>query len=494
MRLTDYSPRRRTALVLAGSGTSGAYHAGVLKALDESGVKVDLVVGSGAGAVAAAFAAAAGGPKLYGADGFWDGVTWASFYRLRAGLRIAVLLLACSFGVFLLPVTLALLAGVLFPLALVLDMVVPGLPTRLTGLVTAAPAVLRAPYLAALALPIFMLSVIAFFAALRLLLRQRRRVGESFESLLDTAPARRRVAERLWEIARGSALSKAAPSEVELGRKYVGLVAENLGQPGFRELIVRTADLETGDVLPFVVLDDAHRAAFAAARGQGTRSRVEGLPGAIDLRAPGYDALAFDAVVTSVLPPGVAAPHRVSFPKGGLFAGETHRLTDGTLAAGCGIAEAVAAGAQQVIVAAGVPESATPPARRRGAWALADGLVATLERQGVETEVAATERINRLVETLGHRTDEGGRAWQDPGTGRTYRPVALYVIRPERRLLGPLELDGSLDPATEVEALPDDLIAQGYRDAYRLFIEPVVGAVPEPPPARPPEVAQPVEL
>src|SRR5439155_16945246 len=55
-RMREYSPKRRTALVLAGSGTSGAYHAGVLKALDESGVKLDLVVGSGAGAVAAAFA------------------------------------------------------------------------------------------------------------------------------------------------------------------------------------------------------------------------------------------------------------------------------------------------------------------------------------------------------------------------------------------------------------------------------------------------------
>ena len=62
--MREYSPKRRTAVVFAGSGTSGAYHAGALKAIDESGVKVDLVVGSGAGAVAAAFAAVAGGAKL----------------------------------------------------------------------------------------------------------------------------------------------------------------------------------------------------------------------------------------------------------------------------------------------------------------------------------------------------------------------------------------------------------------------------------------------
>ena len=34
-----YSPRLRTALVLTGTGTSGAYHAGVLKALGEAGVQ-----------------------------------------------------------------------------------------------------------------------------------------------------------------------------------------------------------------------------------------------------------------------------------------------------------------------------------------------------------------------------------------------------------------------------------------------------------------------
>jgi len=48
----DYSPKRRTALLFTGSGSTGAYHAGVLRALDESGVKIDLVVGSGIGAVA----------------------------------------------------------------------------------------------------------------------------------------------------------------------------------------------------------------------------------------------------------------------------------------------------------------------------------------------------------------------------------------------------------------------------------------------------------
>jgi hypothetical protein len=56
----------------------------------------------------------------------------------------------------------------------------------------------------------------------------------------------------------------------------------------------------------------------------------------------------------------------------------------------------------------------------------------------------------------------------------------LYVVRPERRPFGPLELEGAQDPATEARATAADLMDLGYRDAYRMFVEPVVGAAPEP--------------
>jgi hypothetical protein len=355
-----------------------------------------------------------------------------------------------------------------------------------------APSVLRAPYLASLSLPIFVLCAAGLLGLVRLWVTQRRRMAESFEWLLDPGPARARLLEALWEIARGPAISR-APSEAELGRKYVSLLSENLGQPGFRELILRTADLETGGPLPFVVLDDAHRSAFAAARARGPRSRLEGLPNAVDLRVPGYDALVFDAVMTGLLAPGVVPVRRVSFPKGGIFAGESHRLTEAGLAGGSGLSEAIAAGAEQILFVTAAPEEARPLPRRRGARALADGVLAVLERQAVEVDLRATERLNRMVETLGHRTDDGGRGWQDPATGRIYRSVDLYVIRPDRRVLAPLDLDGSEDPATEVRTTATDLLELGYRDAYRLFVEPVVGAVPETPAAAEPR-PQAVEL
>lgn len=473
--MLEYSPRRRTALVLTGSGASGAYHAGVLRALDESGVKIDLVVGSGAGTVAAALGAAAAGEKLYGEGGLWDEAEWATFYRLRAPARVAVLLLSIAFGVFLLPLALALLAGILFPLLLIVDLAVPGLPAQGIALLAAAPALLRAPYLAALSAPVFMLCVLALLYLARHYARDRRRFGEAFESLFDPLPGHRRVARVLWEVCRGPAVTGKVPPDAELGARYVATLTENENQPGFRELILRAGDLDSGRALPFVVLSEARRATFFQLR----RGR-KGEPLAVDLRAKGYEALFLDAVLTGLLPPLAAPVRRVAFPRGGLFAGEVHRLTDATAVAGCGIGDALAAGAEQVIVATAVPESEAPLPRRRGPRALLDGLLATLERQAVEVDAATAERINRLVETLGHRTEDGGRAWQDPATGRQFRSFALYLIRPERRALGPLELDGGQDPGTEVVETPEDLLEQGYRDAYRLFVEPVVGAAPEP--------------
>jgi hypothetical protein len=109
-----------------------------------------------------------------------------------------------------------------------------------------------------------------------------------------------------------------------------------------------------------------------------------------------------------------------------------------------------------------------------------NGVLAALERTAFARELQEAERLNRVVETLGHRTSDGGRAWQDPASGRVFRDVAFYLIRPPRRALQPLDLDGARDPATEVVETTEDLLHRGYEDAYRLFVEPVVGAAPPP--------------
>jgi hypothetical protein len=478
--MREYSPKRRTAVVFAGSGTSGAYHAGVLRALDESGVKLDLVLGSGVGTVAAAFAAVAGGPKLYGKGGFWDGAGFRSLYRLRPAARAAGALLGASFGIFLLPLMLGFGAGLLVLGLVVADALWPGVGSRLLSDIGAAFSMLRAPYLAALAAPVFVLSILALAWAALLLSRRGRRAAEAFEWLLSPEAGTARLRRLLWEVARGATLSTTPDSEADLGRRYAALLSENLGQPGFRELILRSADLDAGGALDFVCLADDHRKALAAARARGSLTRSAVVPGMVDLRAPGYDVLFFDAVATGLLPPLATPVRRVTFPRGGIHAGETHRLADATAACGAGLGDVIAAGAEQLIVVTAVPESGLPAPRRRGPRAAADAVLSALERRAVDPEVHESERLNRLVGALGHRTEDAGRAWQDPASGRVCREVAVYVIRPERRALGPLELDGAHDPATEVLETPADLVEKGYRDAYRMFVEPVLGAAPEP--------------
>ena len=66
-----YSTRLRTAVVLTGSGTAGAYHAGVLRALHEAGVKSISSPAAAWARSSAMFAAVDGGARLWEADGIW---------------------------------------------------------------------------------------------------------------------------------------------------------------------------------------------------------------------------------------------------------------------------------------------------------------------------------------------------------------------------------------------------------------------------------------
>jgi hypothetical protein len=433
-----------------------------------------VVVGSGVGTVAAAYAAGMGGPRLYGQVGVWHETSWSSFYRVRPALRVALILLGISFAFFALPLLAGLLIGLLFPLVLIADRIYPGAAAGLIDRVSMAPEALSSSYLAAQAVPVFALALLVAGVMAALFLRDRRRVPEAFESLLDAGPGLSRLRRGLWEIARGAALSGGPPSAAELGRRYAALLAENLGEPGFRELVLRTADLDRGDALTFVLLGEA-----TGVDDDGQPLLGAGLEGAVDLRAPGLDALFFDAVATGLLCPMAMPLQRVSFPKGGVHGGETHRLTDATFVPGTGIAEALAAGAEQVIVVTGVPETQGPLARRRGPRARLDAATRVLERQATR-EVGEAERLNRIVGTLGHRDTDGRGAWEDPASGRVYREVDVWVVRPERRALGPMEFDGARDPATEVVQTVHDLLEQGRRDAYSQFVEPVVGQAPLP--------------
>src|SRR5258705_4560632 len=118
-----YSPQRRTALLLTGTGTAGAYHAGVLRALHEAGVNVDVVSVHGVGVVGAMFAAIDGVQKLWDDKGFWraDGV--GQLYPWKKVLQVGACALMLSVVLVAVPLA-AIAAGlVVFPIDFVLKMV-----------------------------------------------------------------------------------------------------------------------------------------------------------------------------------------------------------------------------------------------------------------------------------------------------------------------------------------------------------------------------------
>ena len=214
--------------------------------------------------------------------------------------------------VFALPLIAGLLIGLLFPLVLIADRIAPGVASGLLDRVWMAPETISGTYLAAQAVPVFALALLAVIVMTVLFARDRRRIPEAFESLLDARPGLHRLRRGLWEIARGAALSGGPPSAAELGRRYAALLSENLGEPGFRELVLRTADLDRGEALTFALLGpngDPHEGSSMA--------RETGLDDAIDLRASGQSELLFDAVATGLLCPMAMPLRRVSFPKGG---------------------------------------------------------------------------------------------------------------------------------------------------------------------------------
>src|SRR5213592_2465546 len=117
-----YSPRLRTALVLTGTGTAGDYHAGVLRALHEAGVKLDIVAGRGIGAVSALFAAIDGSERLWEDKGFWRAAAIESLYPWRLGPRLVVCSVAAALAIVAIPVAAVALGLIVFPIDFLLKL------------------------------------------------------------------------------------------------------------------------------------------------------------------------------------------------------------------------------------------------------------------------------------------------------------------------------------------------------------------------------------
>jgi hypothetical protein len=244
--VTDhYSPERRTALVLSGTGADGAYHAGVLRALHETGIKIDLVCGRGIGAVGAVFAAVDGAGRLSDAKGLWRQPLVARLYTWRWPVRIIIVALGAIVGVLLSPLVFLSIGLVAYLVGLILGMA--GLEVgalvmqQYASLVSAAftPTALPTwlPRLIALGVIIVLIALIAgvVIASRTAPLRRHARRRSPWELLgtpIDATSTTRYFVNGLWDLLRGGATLK-TPEPGDLSRRYTELLNDNLGQPGF---------------------------------------------------------------------------------------------------------------------------------------------------------------------------------------------------------------------------------------------------------------------
>jgi hypothetical protein len=457
----QYSTRLRTAIVLTGSGTAGAYHAGVVRALHEAGVKIDLAAGRGVGAIGAFFAAVDGGVRLWEPNGLWRSASAAGFYRWRLPLRIAGWTMVGAAAVFAVPTALlgvAVLVGLAGLLLTLVGLEAPASTLRSTfsGWVdalfapTALPTTIPRLVLFVLLVGLAAIAASGIWSAIRA--RASRRTRQSWASRLVGAPLTAsglftHTLAELWNLIRGAA-PIAAPDARDLARRYVELLSDNLGQPGFRELLVSVHDLDARRDVVFALLGHAHRLRFFGRPG-ASDSAARYLE-SFDLAGVSRDH-AFDALAAALALPIATAPHLMTFSAEGPWRGETHRLCDRPGALGRLLREVAAAGAEQVILV-----SASSPEGR--AHELSTGRAELRGRAGEHLAAFEAAGLADVLEQFGGRF------------------AGLFVIRPAHNPLGPLDFAGTYDERSDRRQPLGELVDRGYEDAYRQFIEPIVGA------------------
>ena len=378
----SYSPRLRTGVILCGAGTAGAYQAGVLKALTEAGVKIDLLAGHGAGVMTALCGAIDGGARLWDAAGPWTDPRLGHSYRWRPALRLAAAGLVAAAVILAAPLLVLVFAAVMYAASLLVALAnLPDLSARLVGIYRGAIEALFNPPLLPTMVPRAL--VLALLAVLGVLLtaavravwleRSRRRLSGAFWWRLVGAPLDGRepagaLVDALWRLVRGAS-SAPRPVPAEIGRRYVDVLVDNLGQPGFREMLVGVHDLDARrDLVGAVLSADARRTFDARRDALGLREAE-----VVDLTGSARD-LVVDFLVGAQQLPVASAPHLVQFPADGYWRGEMHRLCD----------------------------------------------------------------------------------------------------RPEHNPIGPFDFGGAYDEASDRRRTVPELIQQGYGDAYRQFVEPIV--------------------
>jgi len=455
----SYSPRLRTALVLTGAGTAGAYQAGALRALAEAGVKIDIIAAHGPGVANAIMASVDGAARLGDAAGPWASPHLAGAYRWRAGLRAAGGGILVALAALLLPLVVLVVAAFIYGVSLLASLAgLTGVGAQLLNVYAMILDILFHPPILPTVMPrLMVLSLLITGSVLvgawwraRHMRPSRRRVSgavwwQLFGAPIDPAEPVRTLTNAVWTLVRGAS-TETGPVAAEIGRHYVDLLTENFGQPGFCDVVFGLHDLDARRDLALAVLPESRLALFAAKRPVGGAREAE----AIDLTTTMRDQLA-DLVAGAVQIAGATAGQPVTFPAEHYWQGETHRLCDRPELVHRLVEEAIGLGAEQIIFVSAAPPAGTPHALgpqpgdlrgRAGEW-----------QRSVETAVLDDAMALSMARFSG-----------------------VFVIRPAHNPIGPFQFTGTYDETSDRVRSLGDLQRQGYEDAYRLFIEPVVAS------------------
>jgi hypothetical protein len=450
-----YSSKTRTALVLTGTGTAGAYHAGVLKALGEAGV----IAGHGVGVVGALFAAIDGAESLSKPDGFWRQPRVRQLYRWRLILRGLGWVCAAMAALLAVPIGLLALGLAVYPMAFLLRLIrldaSNALADGYAALVHEAFLPNRLPSWIAegvVVLAVFGLGLVAVAAA-RSRLPGRRGERGRFWWRVFGAPVSSREAIDHWRLALWRMISGGAkvpqPDPVQLSRRYSELLSDNVGQPGFREVMALVHDLDARRDLMAAVLAEPYRASYFGRRRR-TAAWSARANETLDLTGADRDHVV-DVLAAALSLPVVTPPWPVTFSAESFWCGETHRLCDRPDATIRLLEEVAAAGVEQVIVVSATPEPGEPHAL-------------------TDQRVDGRGRIGQWL--LSRDT----ASLRDASAARSDQFKNVHAIRPEHNPVEPLDFGGTYDRRSDRMARLGELVDMGYADAYRQFVEPVVGA------------------
>ena len=451
-----YSPQRRTALVLTGTGTAGAYHAGALRALHEAGVKIDIVAGRGVGVIGALFAAVDGAQRLWDEKGFWRAPGITALYEWRIVPRVIVWALAASLAIVAAPMAAMALGLIVFPADFLLKMV--GL-TGASGLAGAYLQIAQAAF-APSALPTWLPRLVLLVLGTAGLVAfvdgwwsGRREGGHALgaswwraaRAPMSSARAIDHCWKVMWDLVRGATQLK-EPTPSELGRRFTEMLAENIGQPGFRELIVAVHDADAHRDLIFTMVGESRRSDLirrsTSEAAEARRAEVFDLAGVARDHLP-------DAVAGALTVPLATEWHRMTFAADGYWRGETHRLCDRPASLIRLIDELINLGVEQIVLVSAAPESPGP-------HALAAPRLDGRGRLGEYLQSAEAAVVRDATTTTGG--------------------VRIFTVRPAHNPIGPFEFSGGYDDRSHRRQGLSELINRGYEDAYHQFIEPVVGA------------------